>query len=867
MSQPTRAVSVSPAMVRQRAADLIRSGEQILVLRARPEWPHGDISVEGEDVKVVPGVSQLGILDTYTTLEPGQRLVVLTDRPREDLGDAVLARAYKQTIDLPDEWSTIPRLFPGAREVSRELRALDWAATALLDHQPSEGWPRSPELAVTAQHAVGSLLAHVIGQPATTSLDPILVLTLLGQRTARNAWTEVDPSLRSKLIRWAHDAIGPAAAIALQVAQRQEHISPLAVGLALDVLWSDEGSPSEAQVAARVRMENYVDGKTIAVADAKTTAQAAHSAVLRLESAHTSELPVAIKQAEALLMDVGWGEGAERSLILRAGYDSRLRDLAEALSSDAQVEEALARLKQHRDSGGPSVPDMAVRLSRWLHTPEAETGSLADDVQRQVDDGAWVDAALGAVWSGSDDPEVSAAYGQLIMKVRERRHERDRRAAGRLHEVNASGQGKTVAGVERLLADIVAPWRAHEPVLLVVMDGMSSAISTTLSAEVSGLGLLEWVPRATHRRTAAVAALPSLTNVSRTSLFCGEVRAGDSDDERRGLSKRFPKAELFHKGGLRADGGAALPDAAWEAIHDSSVKVVGVVINAIDDATHKNDTSGSEWTMGQLEPLRALLDAAVATGRTVVITSDHGHVVERGTEKLTSPGAESRWRPTSSGDVADGEVLVSGPRVAAAGGEAVLLWREDARFGPTHAGYHGGASLAELTVPVLVFRGATAGPGLEAWEPAVPQTPAWWNDPVNVGEEPQAPPKIKGKKAHAKPALDDALFQIAMDEPKDVVDSVMASVTYSDQREMAGRGALADDDVRTVLRTLVDRKGRSHVDTVAAALGVPATEMGPVLAGVRRLLNVDGYPVVEKDPDGVTLRVDLALLREQFEVG
>jgi hypothetical protein len=121
-------------------------------------------------VKVVPGVSQLGILDTYSSLAPDEYVVVLTDRPREDLGDAVLARAYKQTIDLPDEWGVVPRLFAGAREVSRELRRLDWAATALLDHQPTGGWPRSPELAVTSRHAIGALLAHLLGLGPNTGI-------------------------------------------------------------------------------------------------------------------------------------------------------------------------------------------------------------------------------------------------------------------------------------------------------------------------------------------------------------------------------------------------------------------------------------------------------------------------------------------------------------------------------------------------------------------------------------------------------------------------------------------------------------------------------------------------------------------------
>ncbi|PRC44195.1 hypothetical protein C6A85_000000101465, partial [Mycobacterium sp. ITM-2017-0098] len=104
MNEQVRTVRVSPAMVQQRAADLVKSDAQILLLRAHPEWTHGDVKVGDAVVRVLPGVSQLAVLDILATLSTDERAVVLTDRPAEDLGDAVLARAYKYGIELPDEW-------------------------------------------------------------------------------------------------------------------------------------------------------------------------------------------------------------------------------------------------------------------------------------------------------------------------------------------------------------------------------------------------------------------------------------------------------------------------------------------------------------------------------------------------------------------------------------------------------------------------------------------------------------------------------------------------------------------------------------------------------------------------------------------
>jgi hypothetical protein len=871
LTEQLRTVSVSPAMVQQRAADLVKSDAQILLLRARPEWGHGDVKVGDEVVRVLPGISQLAVLDILDSLAPDGRAIVLTDRPGEDLGEAVLSRAYRYGVELPDEWQAVPRLFPGAIEVGLDLRRLDWAATALLDHQPPGGWPRSVEPALTARHAIGSLLARVLGLAADAQLDGVLLLMTLGGRTARAAWITVDAQLRGHLIGWARTEFGDPAALALQIAQRNEHVTPLAVGLALDVLWPEDGAPpSETQVSARVRVEGFVDGRAIPVDSAKAIGRLAKTAVLRLEVDDSPDLGVALQQAEALLGDLGWPEGAECSAVLHPGYLARVRGLAAALASGDKIEEALARILKHRNANSSQAPTMAVRLHRWLATPELASTSLGADLQLQMNDGAWVDAAVGAVWHGSADLVVKEAYQQLLRKVRVRRTQRDSAAASRLDQANGAG-GQRAVGVERLLVEIVDPWRRQGGALLVVLDGMSSAIATALAPEVARMGLVEWVPTPTHARQSVVAALPSLTNVSRTSLFCGEVRSGVGDDEKRGLATAFPRAKLFHKNDLRSEGGASLPGDVAAAIRDSTVPVVGVVINAIDDATHKNDMSAWDWDLRSLNPLRALLEAAISARRAVILTSDHGHVVERETEALSVSGADSRWRPSTAGAAREGEVLVSGPRVVAPGGEAVLLWRDDAHYGSRHAGYHGGASLAELTIPVLVFQAAAVATGAAAWEQAAPQVPLWWNDPIGrtPSTETQSKPTEKAKKTQA-PSQGDGLFEIddlPPPVPAGLVEAVLASTTYAEQKRMAGRRALDDRKAEAVLRALVDRGGRAHQDTVAAAAGISTGDIGQVFAAVRRLLNVDGYGVIELDTDGVTLRLDEHLLREQFGVG
>ena len=73
--------------------------------------------------------------------------------------------------------------------------------------------------------------------------------------------------------------------------------------------------------------------------------------------------------------------------------------------------------------------------------------------------------------------------------------------------------------------------------LLLVLDGMSAGVGTEVIASVlarTGDGWAEALLPGQSRRAAALAVLPTLTEVSRASLLCGELRAGGQDVELRG---------------------------------------------------------------------------------------------------------------------------------------------------------------------------------------------------------------------------------------------------------------------------------------------------------------------------------------------
>lgn len=114
-----------------------------------------------------------------------------------------------------------------------------------------------------------------------------------------------------------------------------------------------------------------------------------------------------------------------------------------------------------------------------------------------------------------------------------------------------------------------------------------------------------------------------------------------------------------------------------------------------------------------------------------MLISDHGHVVDRRDEGrlVRHPGTRTaRWRVVES-PAEKGEVLLKGPRVQVDGHEVVVPWDEQLRYGTRREGYHGGVSLAEITVPVLVLVpvGSEAPSG---WVVAGEQAPEWWTEPV-----------------------------------------------------------------------------------------------------------------------------------------
>jgi hypothetical protein len=364
--------------------------------------------------------------------------------------------------------------------------------------------------------------------------------------------------------------------------------------------------------------------------------------------------------------------------------------------------------------------------------------------------------------------------------------------------------------------------------------------------------------------------------VSRASLLTGTITAGDQGVETDGFEgfwrRRHRAAMLVHKGEIGGPAGHRLAEPLVAALAGDGV--VGVVLNTIDDALdHGREGDRTAWRLSDITYLPELLDAARNYGRPVVLVADHGHVLERsaaGEGPTAATGVESaRWR---TGEAGAGEIELSGPRVVQGDGRIVVPWREDIRYTRRRSGYHGGASLAEMTVPVLVVL-PSADLLPRGWSVLAPETvaPRWWAQqrPYEPAMPPAPAPKRPSRRAGPDPGAE-ALFEVvetpaAPSQAVTLGARVVGTDVYAAQRSFVPR-APDKPQVAAVVDALVAADGRLSLAAAAATAGRAGRNPDFLVATLQRLLNVEGYPVLSVEDGGRTMRLDIGLLCEQFGV-
>jgi hypothetical protein len=180
---------------------------------------------------------------------------------------------------------------------------------------------------------------------------------------------------------------------------------------------------------------------------------------------------------------------------------------------------------------------MALRLVRWLRSRELGQVRLAESSAHYAREGAFVDLARSALFGGDDRADVSAVYDLITSRAGERR-ERENKSFARAFEAwNRDGAiSDDVVPVEQFLDRILVPIARASNVLLIVLDGLSFAVYRALYRDLTRQGWVELMPDGREEMPPLIAALPSVTEASRTSLLTGRLLRGNAEDERQGFA-------------------------------------------------------------------------------------------------------------------------------------------------------------------------------------------------------------------------------------------------------------------------------------------------------------------------------------------
>jgi hypothetical protein len=895
MTQP-----VTESMIRTVATQALRDadGPRVVAVHGPATWD-GPLEVETEEgpVEVRPCVSVLAVREALSDLdgEEGRHLVILTPHDERELGSEVRSRLWRHRVHSPDSWGAAKDLFRADR-MDPALGDHRWLVDLIVEAAPTRGYPPVPSGILDLDTAWKTLLRHVLRVDAERPTVTDLLRwgeTDAARSALRRSVGEHLGEVAERLSRTA----GPAAPHLLRLVKDGKGRDLVPLGLLCDLLW-DESLPDDAAVtAARVRLEGPLGARGMTGEVARSWGQAAVRLVRRArELSQDDRRQGWVSRAEAILAaELDASVLAFASDVLPRGFDQRLAaaaaPLKAALESEAPewavLRSAVSAVGAHLRALDGEGADrcarlvMAERLVRRLHEAEKDgPGDLAEAARGFLVDGAWVDRAREVVSHGETIPELGAVYGEILERIDEFRAGRDRRFARALagwSEVEPTGRAPLLP-IERVLDEVVVPAATANPALLLVLDGWSHPEALRLERDLKEAGWIRQGPLE-GEMPLVVSALPSITRVSRTSLLSGRLAEGTQEDERRNWSEhdglrtlsRKGAPPLFHRRDLSVTEGQVASEVR-RAILDRDQPLVGVVVNAVDEHLEKGGQLRLADGIQAIRPLRPLLDAAMEAGRTVILASDHGHVLEAGSEARQHGGAGERWRPNHP-PAEEREVEIAGPRVLLDGGSIVVPETERIRYmSAKKRGYHGGATPQEVLCPlVIVTPPGVTFPGWGEWEPLAP---AWWRLPRELSREDQeVEPEVRVRRpigpAPVDPDGQGRLFgdpdeAAAEDSAPAWIQALLESPILAAQKEAAGRLALADEDLVRFLVTLDEAGGSLPLQALARAQETPVTRIRSKLAALRRMLNVDGYSVLSEEEGAV--RLDRKRLILQFRL-
>jgi hypothetical protein len=883
-------------------------GTKSIAIRSKAKWS-GNSSYEdnGEVFQIHQCDSPLAMRLALRESGDEKTTVLVTDLDDHDISDDILVRLKPRKLIPLDSWQIVKALFQ-VRAVDPRVTRHGWMADALMDLIPPNGYPPVATGFLDAETVWGIVLDHYLGLSGY-SLDLLAVLKWSIEPKNVERFCSAPQMIQEATSEWLVSTAGPTVAAVLNCAARASKSNGLAealpLGLAAGVVFN-KATKGKLERAIGKLEEKYFDGHVPEYSIVERWSAAA-TEVVRLQLNDIRVKQSLLQRADEILREVGAETFAYLSDTSPIGFDLRLADFGKQLSTSIAgskfdfetLIEARNSISQHdrhsRERRRLERVDMAMRLVRWLGESQSrdEVKSLADAANRHLSEGGYIDWARLTLRSGDPVRELSEAYAKLFDKVTTAREVDSLRFAELLRDWTAAkSTDETIVPVEQVLERMVAPIAAAKPVLVVVIDGMSVAVFRELMADVLGH---DWVLLAEEGvgLRPALATVPSVTEVSRTSLLTGKLAQGHAPNEKVGFAEHpallkacrsgFPPV-LFHKASLQETDDSSLAADIRKEIGSAHRKIVGVVVNAVDDHLLKGEQIDTRWSRDEIKVLPVLLHEAKMAGRTVILLSDHGHILDCNAKGKQYEGGE-RWRFDET-NVSEGELKVSGVRVVIPETRKLIApWTEKIRYGIKKNGYHGGVSPQEMVIPIAVLNSSNAFPA--GWSEAPVDTPLWWDiatSPTNA--EPET--VLKLKPAEPKPVPSGMLFNV--DElvqqaenaapvvvvpdsistpPKtqaEWISRLLLSHVYEEQKRLGGRSVPADAVITRLLQAIDERGGKITSAALARAIQMPPLRLRGLLAIAQRVFNVDGYEVLSRDDVSDTIQLDRALLLKQFDL-
>lgn len=858
------------------------------------------ITCNGLTVKVAECRSDLEARDLLLgqDSEEGHGLLLLMRADEDRIGEDVRARFAGKTIHTLDQREVLKEIYQ-ATAIDPRISNDD----ALLEALVMSGSGGSGRKAPGGTLDLDFAWSVILRQPELMNQRPDLV-EILRWSLDDDRWATVqglEGDLVPSFFDWVGERAGEVASCLECLFTTDQTNLYLPLGLVVGDLFHEQVDQVDGAADARVRVENYLNGKSLKATEA---AMWSHAAREVLGKRPPEELEQVAGQVDEILEGLRAMPIASAFGYSRQGFKDRWLCFADDLerlgkrkweTGSRAIFNSLSLLKTHAlaplhtDRLGRA--EMAMRLAgydtKFASSLKRATG-LADSSRQFVTNDSFIDWARFSVSWGDPLPEVAAVYGRMVRRLAKTRIESQMDFGERLRNWHSDNEdsSQTLIPIEDAVANCVEPLASKRPVLLLVMDGMNFPAFHQLSRDLESRGWAAQRKEGEDYPTQVMSVLPSVTEHSRWALFSGKIQAAPRSSEEVAFREHARLANvrskgkplLFTKGDLGSSNSSALSVKVRDTLAGKEHRVVALVINAIDDQLKTGGQLSLDWKVRDIGILPAILEAADQGDRVIVLTSDHGHIPEMENTKAIERQSkgEARYR---DGEVSDeGELKFSGNRIEAATAESsvVLPITETLRYGKKAAGYHGGACDLEVLIPLAVF--SAPDEEIEGYEAVNVPKPDWWDwSRVFLGEGAAVPAPVSPTKRKAKKKTVTNVDELPLFDEPNATDSdtsnepvwmaeFLQSDVYAEQERLLGKAGPTLDHLKKVLSALDAQGDRLLTGALAEAIGERSFRIQGVLSRVVRFTNVDSYEILEVDRDSDTVRLNRKLLASQFQL-